>query len=113
VQLTYQKGKSAPPGGDARSFGASLGTIPDYGGPPGGKPGVLLAGVRPGGGADKAGIKRGDVIVKIGSHDIRSVEDLMYALQSFKPGQSTAITVVREQKPVELEATFQDPPRRH
>jgi Peptidase family M28/PDZ domain len=113
VQLTYQKGKSAPPGGDARSFGASLGTIPDYGGPPGGKPGVLLAGVRPGGGADKAGIRRGDVIVRIGSHDIRSVEDLMFALQAFKPGETTAITVVREQKPVRLEATFQDPPRRH
>jgi Peptidase family M28/PA domain/PDZ domain/WD40-like Beta Propeller Repeat len=113
VQLTYQKGKSAPPGGDARSFGASLGTIPDYGGPPAGKPGVLLAGVRPGGGADKAGIRRGDVIVKIGPHDIRSVEDLMYALQAFKPGETTNITLVREQKPVKLEATFQEPPRRH
>ena len=74
---------------------------------------MLLAGVRPGGGADKAGIRRGDVIVKIGPHDIRSVEDLMYALQAFKPGETTDITVVREQKPVKLEATFQEPPRRH
>ena len=112
VQLTYQKGKSAPPGGDMRSFGASLGTIPDYGGPTGGKPGVLLAGVRPGGGADKAGMRRGDVIVKIGPHDIRSVEDLMYALQAFKPGDTTNSVVVREGQQMKLETTFQAPPGR-
>ena len=45
----------APPAeGDARSFNASLGTIPDYAGPPGGAPGVLLAGVR-GGAAGREG----------------------------------------------------------
>ena len=113
VTLSYQRGKSAPPGGDARSFGASLGTIPDYGGPPGGKPGVLLAGVRSGGGADKAGIRRGDIIVRMGSHAIRSVEDLMYALQSFKPGETTNIVVVREGKQTQVSATFQEPRRGH
>jgi hypothetical protein len=111
IHLTYQKGKTALPGGDSRSFGASLGTIPDYGGPPGGKPGVLLAGVRPGGGAEKAGMKRGDVIVRLGPHAIRSVEDLMYALQAFKPGETTAAVVVREGKEMKLEATFQEPRR--
>jgi Tol biopolymer transport system component len=113
VGLTYQKGKSAPPGGDARSFGASLGTIPDYGGPPGGKPGVLLAGVRNGGAADKAGIRRGDIIVRIGSHAVRSVEDLMYALQAFKPGETTEIRILREGKETPVTATFQEPRRGH
>ncbi|HEY8076855.1 MAG TPA: M20/M25/M40 family metallo-hydrolase, partial [Labilithrix sp.] len=63
--LTFKSGLEGPVAhGDMRSFNASLGTIPDYGGPGAGKKGVLLAGVRPGGGADKAGMKKGDVIVK-------------------------------------------------
>lgn len=106
--LAYQKGQSAAPGGDARSFHASLGTIPDYAGPPGGAPGVLLGGVRPGGAADKAGMRRGDILIRLGAHEIRSVEDLMYALQAAKPGETAKVGVVREGKPVELEATFQE-----
>ena len=53
--------------------------MPNYGGPPPGTKGVLLD-VRPGGGADKAGMKRGDIIVKLGTFDIASVEDLMFVL---------------------------------
>ncbi|HEY0710715.1 MAG TPA: M20/M25/M40 family metallo-hydrolase, partial [Polyangia bacterium] len=109
ITLSYQKGKSAPPGGgDARSFHASLGTIPDYAGPPNGAPGVLLGGVRTGGGADKAGMRRGDIVVRLGEHEIRSVEDLMFALQASKPGETVRAVVVRDGKPVELQATFQE-----
>ena len=94
--------------GDLRSFNASLGTIPDYAGPGPGKTGVLLSGVRPGGGADKAGMKRGDILVKLGSHDIRSVEDLMYVLNDSKPGETVKAVVLRNGKPVELDTTFQE-----
>ena len=52
---------------------------------------MLLAGVRPGGGADKAGMRRGDILVRLGKHEIRSVEDLMFVLQASKPGETTAI----------------------
>ncbi len=88
--LTLQRLPSPPPEGDARSFNASLGTIPDYAGPPAGTRGVLLAGVRPGGAAEKAGLRRGDLLVKLGTHDIGSVEDLMYALNASKPGETVA-----------------------
>jgi hypothetical protein len=109
VTLSYQKGKSAPPGGgDARAFHASLGTIPDYAGPPNGAPGVLLGGVRTGGGAEQAGMRRGDIVVRLGEHEIRSVEDLMFALQASKPGDTVRAVVIREGKPVELSATFQE-----
>src|SRR5690606_29948554 len=77
-----------PPHGDMRSFGASLGTIPDYGGPGPGKKGVLLAGVRPGGAADKAGMRKGDILVRLGKSEIASVEDLMFVLNSSKPGET-------------------------
>ena len=69
---------------------------------------MLIGGVRPGGAAEKAGIRRGDVLVRLGTHEIRSVEDLVYALQAFKPGE-TATSVVDPRGPeVKLEATFQE-----
>jgi len=98
--------------GDRRSFGASLGTVPDYGGPPNGQRGMLLSDVRPGGPADLAGMRRGDILVRVGTHPIDGVEDLMYVLQSSKPGETVRIAVLREGKELQLEATFQEARRR-
>ena len=100
--------KSPPPRGDLRSFNASLGTIPDYAGPGPGKSGVLLGGVRPGGAAEKAGLKRGDLLVRLGSHDVSSIEDFMYVLNASKPGETTKAVVLRDGKRLELEVTFQE-----
>ena len=107
--LTLKKASDPLPlGGDMRSFGASLGTIPDYAGPPAGTPGVLLAGVRVGGPAEKGGLKRGDILIRLGTHQIRSVEDLMFALGASKPGETVNAVVLREAKEVKLPVTFQD-----
>ena len=105
--LTLQRLPSPPAEGDARSFNASLGTIPDYAGPPAGARGVLLAGVRPGGAAEKAGLRRGDLLVKLGTHDIGSVEDLMYALNASKPGETVAAQIIRDGRPMSVAVTFQ------
>jgi Tol biopolymer transport system component len=111
--LTFNPGaKAPPPAGDLRSFNASLGTIPDYAGPGPGKSGVLIGGVRPGGAAEKGGIRRGDLLVQLGRHTINSVEDLMYALNASKPGERARAVVVREGKRVELDVTFQESSRR-
>ncbi|MFZ5470942.1 MAG: M28 family peptidase [Myxococcota bacterium] len=110
-QLTYQQVAAPEPKGDLRSFNASLGTIPDYSGPPGGQKGVLLAGVRPGGGADLGGLKRGDILVRLGTHSIGSVQDLMYALNAHKPRETVTAVVLREGKEVSLEVTFQEAKR--
>ncbi len=106
-KLSYQTVASPPPRGDSRSFGASLGTVPDYAGSPGTK-GVLLAGVRPGGAAEKGGMKRGDVLTRLGKHEIGSVEDLMFVLGEVKPGEKVKAVVIREGKPVEMDVTFQE-----
>ena len=107
--LTFKAG--VPGGadrGDLRSFNASLGTIPDYGGPGAGKKGVLLAGVRPGSAAEKGGLKKGDVLVRLGKSEVGSVEDFMFVLNASKPGEAVPAVVVREGKEVKLDVTFQE-----
>jgi hypothetical protein len=107
--LTFKSGIEGPATrGDLRSFNASLGTIPDYGGPGAGKKGVLLAGVRPGGGAEKGGMRKGDVIVRLGKSEVASVEDLMFVLNASKPGETVPAVVMREGKEVKLDVTFQE-----
>ncbi|MEO8179385.1 MAG: M28 family peptidase [Deltaproteobacteria bacterium] len=104
--LTYRR---MPPevNGDRRSFNASLGTIPDYAGPPDQK-GVLLSGVRPGSGAQLGGLQRGDVLIQLGDHAVDSVQDLMFCLNSAKPNQTVKAVVLREGKKVEMKVTYQE-----
>jgi C-terminal processing protease CtpA/Prc len=105
--LTFKSDAEGPaPRGDMRSFNASLGTIPDYGGPGAGKKGVLLSGVRAGSGAEKGGMKKGDVLVRLGKAEIASVEDLMFVLNASKPGETVPAVVIRDGKEVKLEITF-------
>ncbi len=101
---TYRSAPAPAPRGDARSFGASLGTVPDYAGD--GRPGVLLAGVRPGSAAEQAGLKRGDLLVELSGKPIRDIHDFMYVLQRAKPGEKATAVVVREGERVTVEVTF-------
>jgi hypothetical protein len=112
-RLTRKQAPAPPPRGDVRTFNASLGTIPDYAGPPGGRRGVLLAGVRPGGAAEAGGLKRGDILVRLGAHEIGSVEDLMYVLNASRPGERVKAAVLRDGRELTLEVTFQESRRSH
>ena len=79
--------------------------MPDYAGD--GRPGVLLAGVRPGSAAEQAGLRRGDLLVELsGARTIRDIHDFMYVLQRAKPGEKTTAVVVRDGQKVSLEVTF-------
>ena len=106
--LAYRRVPSPAPRGDLRSYNASLGTIPEYAGLPEGQRGVLLAGVRPGGGAERAGMRRGDLLVRLGKHEIGSASDLMFVLNASKPGETVTGEVLRDGKKVALEVTFQE-----
>ncbi len=114
LPLTLKRASAPPaPRGDIRSFGASLGTIPDYAGPGEGKSGMLLAGVRLGGAADKAGLKRGDIIVGLSGKEIRGVEDLMYVLRQAHPGDPTTVVIERDGQRMEMKAVFGEASRRN
>jgi S1-C subfamily serine protease len=56
--------------------------------------GVLVANLLKGGGAQRAGIRKDDIIVKVDSHTITSLNDLVTALATKSPGQTTRVTVV-------------------
>jgi hypothetical protein len=105
--LAYRSLPAEASGGDRRSFNASLGTIPDYAGPPDQK-GVLLSGVRPGSGAELAGMQRGDVLIQLGNHAVDSVQDLMFCLSSAKPNETVKAAVLRDGKRVEMKVTYQE-----
>jgi Tol biopolymer transport system component len=106
TQLSYRHLPDEPLG-DVRSFNASLGTIPDYAGPPDQK-GVLLSGVRPGSGAEQGGMRRGDVLIQLGERSVEGVHDLMFALNSAKPQQTVKAVVLRDGKRVDLKVTYQE-----
>jgi hypothetical protein len=101
---TYRSAPAPAPQGDVRSYGASLGTIPDYAGD--GRPGVLVANVRPGGAAEKAGIARGDLLVELAGRPIRDIYDFMYVLRQAKPGDRTTAVVDRAGQRIALPVTF-------
>jgi Tol biopolymer transport system component len=104
ARLTYKAAPAPAPAGDVRSYGASLGTVPDYAGD--GRPGVLIGGVRPQGAAEQAGIRRGDLLIELAGTPIRDIYDFMYVLQRSKPGDTVKAVVDRGGKRLELSVTF-------
>jgi S1-C subfamily serine protease len=84
---------------------ATLGVMPDYNSD---SPGLRITDVVPDSPAAAAGMKAGDVIMKIGESKIQTAYDLMEFLQQAKAGQKIHIAVTREGKPLELDATLKD-----
>jgi len=88
---------------DERGLNVYLGSIPDYGA---GNAGVQLAGVMEGSPAALAGLKTGDVIIRLASKSIQSIEDLTAALGAQKPGDEVEIVALRAGHPVTVKATL-------
>ena len=82
------------------SQGIYLGTIPDYAEAP--IPGLQLSGVSKGGPAEKAGIKSGDIIVRLAGKKVTDIHTYMAAFAACKIGKASAVVVVRDGKKVEL-----------
>jgi len=98
-------GPAAAPTGDASGRRrASLGTVPDYAESEDG--GVLIADVRPGSPAEKAGLAKGDTIVRFDGKPIRNVYDFTYALQEKKVGDVVEVVVKRGGKELAVSATL-------
>jgi aminopeptidase YwaD len=94
---------SRPPANEntGQGYGAYLGSIPDFGA---NEEGVKLAGVQDGSPAALAGLREGDVIIKLAEMKIQNLEDLAAALRSKKPGDSVEIIILRNSQPLTLKA---------
>ncbi len=87
-----------------------MGTIPDYGAQ---VDGVRLTGVREGGAAAEAGLRKADVIQKIGEREIHNLDDYMATFAVLKPNVAVEIVVEREGKPLTVTLVPQAPRQRH
>lgn len=90
-------------------FRVSLGTIPDYGAK---VDGVRLTGVREGGAAAKAGIRKGDVIQKIGEREVHNLDDYMATFAVLEPGVAVEVIVLREGQALTVALVPDAPARR-
>lgn len=66
--------------------------------------GVLVAQVEPDSTAAKAGVRVGDVLVAVRGEPVRDASDVMSAMSSLKQGDKVSIEVMRDKKPLTLEA---------
>lgn len=91
-RLSFTKTREQQMGSSTR-FTVSLGILPDYA--YSGK-GVRVEGVTDGRPAQKAGIKAGDIITKLGDLSIASMDQYMKALGKFKKGDKTTVSYTRD-----------------
>ena len=70
--------------------------------------GALVEAVAPGSAADKAGIKVGDIITKLGDTDVTSSNTLLIAKKTFSAGDTTTIIVNRDGEERSLSITFDE-----
>ena len=103
--LTYVLIPMAQTTGTGTGYGsASLGTLPDMASPPGG---VRIQGVRPGSAAELAGLKAGDVLVRLGKHETPDLQEMTKALQEHQPGDTVDVVFKRNDVRITVKAVLQ------
>jgi S1-C subfamily serine protease len=83
----------------ARRFGSSVET------------GALIEKVAPGGPADQAGIRRGDIVIAAGKDEVQSSGDLISALRNYQPGDTVQLTVMRDDQKEVLKVNLAESPQ--
>jgi S1-C subfamily serine protease len=68
--------------------------------------GMRIDGTREGRPAAIAGLKQGDIVIKIGEHAVKDMTGYMEALSKFEKGQTTEITFIRDGKEEKCTVTW-------
>lgn len=84
-------------------FKVTLGIMPDYSYQ---EEGVRVDGISEGKTADKAGLKAGDIIIKLGETQVKSMQSYMEALSKFKEGDKTQVVIRRAGKEMKFPVQF-------
>jgi len=72
--------------------------------------GELVDSVRPGSGAQEAGVRRGDVITAIEGEEVASYGDLLSTLRDYQPGDTVGLTIVRGGEERTIDVTLGERP---
>lgn len=99
IAFTKVKVEQRPTG---RGFRVYLGTVPNYSDQ---SDGMKLDGVRPGSPAEKAGMRAGDIVVKLGKMAIKNVYDYTYALGEMRGGEEIEAVLRRDGKEMTIKIT--------
>lgn len=102
-KLAFTKTKDGNGDKKISKFKVTLGVMPDYvytG------EGMRIDGVLSGRVAEKAGLKNGDIVMKIGEVEVKDIYSYMDGLSLFKEGDKTKVVVKRGKKMVTKEVTF-------
>ncbi|MCX7927499.1 MAG: Do family serine endopeptidase [Candidatus Omnitrophica bacterium] len=70
------------------------------------KKGVLIAGVLAGGPAQKAGMKKGDILIEFDNKKVNSVKELLSFMNNSDVGKKVRILVLRDKKEIPLEVVL-------
>jgi S1-C subfamily serine protease len=100
-KLAFRKTKNESE--EVPRFKVALGVIPDYlfdG------RGMRIDGLSENKPAQKAGLRKGDVVVKMGDSAVVDMMSYMRALSVFDEGDTTRVVVDRDGKPLEVKITF-------
>ena len=102
-KLAFTKTRETQTASSMRSGGVTMGIMPDY---TFSGAGVRCDGVTDGRPAQKAGLKAGDVIVKIGEYNVSSMETYMHTLGKFQKGEKAKVKFKRGNEEIETEVQF-------
>ena len=100
-KIAFVKTKDDQPA--RRTFNVTLGVIPDY--LFSGK-GMRIDGVREDRPAAKAGMQKGDIVIKMGDFEVVGMQSYMELLSKFKPGQKIMVTIKRDEELINKEVQF-------
>lgn len=95
--------KTRNPDTGKSSFKVTMGIMPDYTFE--GK-GLRVDGITDGKPASKAGVLKGDIIMKLGDYEVKDVQEYMKALSKHNKGASVPVKILREGKEIILNVTF-------
>ncbi len=75
------------------------------------KEGVIVTGVEKNSPAEKAGIKKNDIVLKFGKDDVKDSEQLVEMVQKYKAGDNAVVQVSRDNEKKSISVVIADRPK--
>src|SRR6478752_510878 len=102
-KLAFTKTRETQSTSSMRSGGVTMGIMPDY---TFAGSGIRCDGISDGRPAQKAGLKAGDIIIKVGDYTISSMDSYMQTLGKFQKGEKAKVKFKRGNEEMETEVQF-------